>query len=114
MKHFAKLGLNSEVLAVNCLGDNVAPTEKSGIQYLTDITGWAVWKQTSYNGTIRKNYAGIGYTYDEARDAFIPKQPFNSWTLNEDTCQWEAPSAKPDDSKDYQWNEETTSWVERA
>ena len=70
-----------------------------------------VWKQTSYNtyggvhqlgGTpLRKNYAGIGYTYDEDKDAFIPKQPFNSWTLNEDTCQWEAPSARPDDGKFY-------------
>ena len=70
------------------------------------------WVQTSDTGSIRKNYAGIGYSYDAARDAFIPPQPYPSWTLNEDTCQWEAPSAYPDDDKLYEWNEETTSWVE--
>ena len=65
----------------------------------------------SLDGTpLRKNHAGIGYTYDEDRDAFIPKQPFNSWTLNEDTCQWEAPSAYPEDSPNYEWNEETQAW----
>ena len=61
---------------------------------------------------LRKNYAGIGYKYDEDRDAFIPQKPYNSWTLNETTCLWEAPSAYPDDGKDYKWNEETTSWDE--
>jgi len=78
------------------------------------------WIQTSYNTTggihslggtpLRKNYAGIGYTYDETRDAFIPPQPFDSWTLNEDSCLWEAPVAMPDDGQKYSWNEETTSW----
>ena len=81
-----------------------------------------VCKRTSYNtrggvhisgGTpYRKNYAGIGYTYDEQRDAFIPPKPFNSWVLNETTCLWDAPTAMPDDGKQYFWNEETTSWVE--
>ena len=80
------------------------------------------WIQTSYNtyggvhsngGTpLRKNYAGQGYTYDSTRDAFIPPQPFPSWTLIEDTCQWEAPVAKPDSDKPHLWNEETTTWVE--
>ena len=73
-------------------------------------------KRTSYNGNIRKNFAGIGYTYDEDRDAFIAPQPFASWTLNESTCQWEAPIAYPTDGKDYTWNEtnyqadNTTGW----
>lgn len=79
-----------------------------------------VCKRTSYNtrggvhsegGTpFRKNYAGIGYTYDFARDAFIPPKPFDSWTLNENSCLWEAPVAMPDDGQQYEWNEETTSW----
>ena len=75
-------------------------------------------KRTSYNRNIRKNFASIGYLYDETRDAFIPPKTFASWTLNEDTCQWEAPVAYPTDGKDYQWNEEdyqsdnTTGWEE--
>lgn len=70
------------------------------------------WIQTSYSGSIRKNYAGIGYTYDKTRDAFIPPKPYPSWTLVEDTCQWKAPSAMPDDGKRYEWDEDTTSWKE--
>ena len=86
------------------------------------------WIQTSYNtrggkhysqdgiedlGTpLRKNYAGIGYTYDKTRDAFIPPQPFNSWILNEDTCQWDSPVPYPTDDKRYNWDETTTNWVE--
>jgi hypothetical protein len=89
------------------------------------------WIQTSYNtcggvhynpetnepddGTpLRKNYAGIGFTYDSKKDAFIPPQPFASWLLNHDTCLWEAPVAYPDDGEMYEWNEETTSWVAKA
>ena len=75
------------------------------------------WIQTSYNNNIRKNFAGIGYTYDEDRDAFIPPKPFNSWTLNETTCLWEAPVAKPeltqeqiDNNNYYTWNEENQTW----
>ena len=79
------------------------------------------WVQTSYNTyggqhpedcPLRKNYAGIGFTYDLVRDAFIPPQPFASWTLNEDTCLWNSPVAYPDDGETYEWNEETTSWIE--
>ena len=70
------------------------------------------WVQTSYNASIRKNYAGIGYTYDLAKDAFIPPKPYPSWVLNEDTCNWEAPVTIPDDGKQYKWNEATTNWVE--
>ena len=69
------------------------------------------WMQTSYNGNIRKNFAGIGYTYDLARDAFIAPQTYVSWVLSESTCRWEAPTAYPDDDNDYRWNEPTTSWV---
>ncbi len=68
--------------------------------------------RTSYNGNIRKNYAGIGFTYDEQRDAFIPPKPFNSWILNENTCVWEAPVVKPNDDKFYIWNENQRNWEE--
>ena len=71
-----------------------------------------VCKRTSYNGKIRKNYAGVGYTYDEVRDAFIAPKLYNSWVLNEDTCVWEAPTSMPTDDKRYTWDEATTSWVE--
>jgi hypothetical protein len=68
------------------------------------------WIQTSYSGSIRKNYAGIGFTYDATRDAFYESRPYASWTLNEDTCTWEAPTALPDDDNQYSWNEETQLW----
>jgi hypothetical protein len=70
------------------------------------------WVQTSYNSNFRKNYAGVGYTYDSTRDAFIPPQPYSSWTLNEDTCQYDSPVPYPTDDKMYTWNEETTNWIE--
>ena len=70
------------------------------------------WVQTSYNNNFRKNYAGIGYSYDKSKDAFIPPQPYASWTLDEDTCQWEAPTVMPTDDKMYTWDEDTTAWVE--
>jgi hypothetical protein len=89
---------------------NGVEREDIGIDFLTKLHGWAIWKQTSYNNNIRKNHAGIGYTYDEDRDAFIPKKPYASWILNEDTCQWEAPVAMPIDDNKYTWNESTTSW----
>ena len=105
LKHFAKLGLNGEVLAVLDLEDEYAPTEKRGIQYLTQTTGWAIWRETSESGD-RKNLAGIGDKFDEDKNAFIKPQPYPSWTLNEDTCLWEAPVAKTADN----WNEDTQSW----
>ena len=126
MASFAKIGLNNKVIEVlsvhnNELKDaNGVEQENIGIDFLTKLTGWAVWKQTSYNthggvhssgGTpLRKNHAAIGYTYDEDRDAFIPKKPFNSWILNETTCLWEAPIALPDTENRYNWNEETQQW----
>tara|TARA_R100001530_G_scaffold74525_1_gene52473 strand:+ start:176 stop:553 length:378 start_codon:yes stop_codon:yes gene_type:complete len=123
MEHFAKLGVGNKVLAVHRVHNDVATTEQAGVDFLNNLYGTNdIWKQTSYNtrggvhllgGTpFRKNYAGIGFKYDQYRDAFIAKQPFNSWTLNETTYLWEAPVARPDDGKRYNWNEETTSWDE--
>jgi hypothetical protein len=116
MAHFAKIGLNSKVIEVvsvhnnELLDANGVEQEVNGINFLTQLTGYPLWKQTSYNGNIRKNYAGIGMTYDEDRDAFIPKKPFNSWILNEDTCRWNAPVVKPDDGQKYIWNETIQNW----
>jgi hypothetical protein len=115
MAHFAKLNTNNIVTFVT-VGRN-----EDNEQELTERTG-NIYKQTSYNtkggvhllgGTpFRKNYAGIGYTYDEERDAFIPPKPFNSWILNEETCLWNAPVAYPQDNKLYNWNEEILNWEE--
>jgi len=123
MAHFAKLGLENKVLAIHRVHNNIATTEQAGIDFLNNLYKTNdTWKQTSYNthggihqfgGTpLRKNHAGIDYTYDETRDAFIAPQPYNSWILNEDTCIWEAPVARPYGGKRYNWNEETTSWDE--
>jgi len=111
MAHFAKLGMGNKVLTVEVVSNDIATDEQTGVNFLNNLYGTRdVWKQTSYNGTIRKNFAGIGFTYDESRDAFIPPKPFNSWTLNETTCQWEAPVAYPDDGQFYEWNESTKQW----
>ena len=116
MAHFAKIGLNNKVINVVSVNNNVlldadgVEQEALGCQFLEGITGWAVWKQTSYNANFRKHFAGIGYTYDEGRDAFIAPKPFNSWVLNEETCNWEAPVAKPDDENKYIWSEENQQW----
>ena len=126
MASFAKIGLNGKVIEVQSVVNKVLhdsngiEQENIGIDFLTKLTGWAIWKQTSYNtnggvhnngGTpLRKNFAGIGYTYDEDRDAFLPPKPFNSWILNEDTCNWEAPVAYPNDSNKYIWNESILTW----
>ena len=110
MAHWAEIDENNIVLRVN-VGDNNEPDE--GYQWLLDNLG-GTWVKTSYNATIRKNYAGIGYTYDEIRDAFIPPKPFESWVLNENTCNWEAPVEYPTDDKSYDWDEATLSWIEIA
>ena len=111
MAHFAKLGTGNIVERVEVVSNNVATTEQEGVDFLNNLYGTRdVWKQTSYNGNIRKNFAGIGHKYDEDRDAFIPPKLFNSWTLNEDTCQWEAPVAYPEDGERYIWNEENQTW----
>jgi len=121
MAHFAKIGKGSKVLTVEAVSNDVAPTEQAGVDFLNNLYGTNdIWKQTSYNtrggqhilsGTpFRKNFAGIGFKYDQTRDAFIPKKPFNSWTLNETTCLWEAPVVKPDDGQQYIWNEDNQTW----
>ena len=112
MAHFAKVenGIVTQVIVID--------------QETLNTGNWgdpSSWVQTSYNThggqhpegrPLRKNYAGIGYTYDAGRDAFIPPKPFASWVLNETTCQWDAPVAMPTDDKMYRWDEATTSWVE--
>ena len=111
MAHFAKIGNDNIVERVEVVSNNVATDEQVGITFLQNLyNNTATWKQTSYNGNIRKNFAGIGYTYDSSKDAFIPLKPFNSWVLNDDTCRWEAPVVRPDDGEQYKWNEDTTSW----
>jgi hypothetical protein len=126
MASFAKLGTNNiveQVISVNNneLLDNEIESETKGIEFCKSLFGQDTnWKQTSYNtqagihklgGTpFRKNHAGIGYTYDQQRDAFIPQKPYNSWILNETTCNWEAPVARPDDNNMYKWNEEILNW----
>ena len=118
MAHFAKLDENNNVLLVCVVNNDVitingVESEQAGIDFLTQLYNHTLWKQTSYNKNIRKNYAGIGYTYDAARDAFIPPKPFNSWILDEDTCQWQAPTPKPIvEGKRYYWSEDDLSWRE--
>jgi hypothetical protein len=130
MASFAKIGLNGKVIEVQSVVNEVLhdangiEQENIGIDFLTKLTGWAIWKQTSYNtkggvhssGGIpfRKNHAGIGMIYDETRDAFIAPKPFNSWILNEDTCIWESPVSLPteelEENKYYSWNESIINW----
>ena len=121
MAHFAKLGVGNKVLTVVVVHNDVATTEQAGVDFLNKTYGTNdMWKQTSYNtyggvhrygGTpFRKNYAGIGFKYNESLDAFIPPQDFPSWILNEETCLWEAPVPKPDDGQKYDWNESTQQW----
>lgn len=118
MAHFAKLDANNVVLEVHCVHNNELLDEQGqeqeyrGVWFLTQWSkGYPYWKQTSYNRNFRKNYAGIGYTYDPQRDAFIPPQPYPSWVLNEESCLWESPVAMPTDGNMYTWDEAITSWV---
>ena len=121
MAHFAKLDETNNVIGVHVLNNEVIidadgnEQEQVGIAFLTQLNGGVGWyKQTSYNGTFRKNYAGVGFTYDSVRDAFIPPQPYPSWVLDEDTCLWDSPTPYPTlmDEYGFEWNEDTTSWVE--
>ena len=118
MAHFAQLENNvvTQVIVVSnkdTSNEQGVEDENIGIAFCSNLLG-GTWKQTSYNGNIRKNYAGVGYTYDEGRNAFIAPKPYNSWLLDETTCQWKAPVNYPTDDKRYTWNEATTSWVEVA
>jgi hypothetical protein len=112
MAQFAKLGIGNIVERVEVVHNDIATTEQAGVDFLNNLyKSIDVWKQTSYNGNIRKNFAGIGYHYDQARDAFIPPKPYPSWILNETTCRWDAPVVKPDDGQFYVWDETNQSWT---
>ena len=121
MAHFAKLGIGSKVERIEVISNDIATSEQAGVDFLNNLYKTNdVWKQTSYNtiggvhvlgGTpFRKNYAAIGFKYDQTKDAFIPPKPFQSWILNETSCIWEAPVAKPDDGQSYDWNETNQTW----
>jgi len=116
MAHFAKLDENNIVISVHVvnnaelLDENNVEQEANGIAFLSALHNHASWKQTSYNGNMRKNFAGIGFVYDAERDAFIPPQPFPSWLLSEETCLWNAPVVMPNDGGLYAWNEDEQSW----
>ena len=128
MAHFAKLGTGNIVERVEVVHNYIATTEQAGVDFLNNLYKTNdIWKMTSYNtfggihklgGTpFRKNFAGIGFKYDQYKNAFIPPKPFNSWTLNEDTCLWEAPVARPtltqeqiDNNNYYIWNETIQNW----
>ena len=114
MAHFAQLNEQNIVMQVIAVANeelllNDVESESKGIAFCQSLFG-GIWVQTSYNGNVRKNYAGIGYTYDLGRDAFIPPKPYPSWILVEETCLWSAPTSKPTDNQSYFWDESTISW----
>ena len=117
MAHFAKLDSNNIVIAVHAISNSVilktdgTESELKGKQFLNSLHSSAKWVQTSYNRNFRKNYAGVGYTYDSTRDAFIPPKPYSSWVLNETTCLWEAPVAHPTDGSTCEWDEDNQQWI---
>ena len=118
MAHFARIenGVVTQVTVVKndiLLDGNGDEQESLGVSFLQNLFGSDTsWKQTSYNNNLRKNFAGIGYSYDSARDAFIAPQPYSSWVLNETTCRWEPPVPYPTDADNsYEWDEATTSWL---
>ena len=107
MAHFAEIDSDNKVIRVIVVSNDL---EANGAQWCHDTFG-GTWVQTSYNATIRKNYAGQGYTWDPVRDAFIPPQPYPSWLLNEDTCRWEPPVPMPQDGQMYSWDEAAGEWT---
>jgi hypothetical protein len=122
MAHFAQLDDADMVIKVIVVSNDNAPTESSGISFCQSLFGDETnWVQTSYNTRggvhrnegepFRKNFAGIGFSYDSDKDAFIPPKPYESWVLNEASCRWEAPTPMPNDGNDYIWDEDTTSWA---
>jgi len=125
MAYFAKLGTGNiveQVISINnavITDANGVEQEQIGVDFINKLYNTRdVWKQTSYNNNFRKNFAGIGYQYDQTRDAFIAPKPFNSWILNEDTCIWEAPVDMPttelEDNQYYSWNESIINWEIKA
>lgn len=121
MAHFAKLNQDNLVIDVIVVANDVLldnnneEQEQLGVDFLNSTFGEHNWKQTSFNGSFRKNYAGIGYSFNEDLNAFIPEKPFNSWILNEDTCQWDPPKPRPEEtslSVGYVWDEQVQEWIE--
>lgn len=116
MAHFAQLDENNIVTQIIVVANDEllldgVESEAKGVIFCKSLLGEdSKWKQTSYNGNIRKNYAGVGYTYDADRDAFIAPRPFDSWLLDEETCQWQAPIPMPTDGDFYSWNEADQTW----
>jgi len=117
MAYFAKLGTGNiveNVISINnsvITDSNGVEQEQLGVNFINKLYNTRdVWKQTSYNNNFRKNFAGVGYQYDQQRDAFIAPKPYNSWILNEQTCNWESPVAYPTDGKRYSWNESLVNW----
>lgn len=107
MAHFAELDLSNTVVRVVVFqGEGL-----DGEEACASFFGGGIWKQTSYNGSTRKNFAGVGYTFDAVRNAFIPPQPFESWILDDEACLWRAPAPYPDDGGRYSWSEESLAWV---
>ena len=118
MAHFAKLGKGNIVERVAVVSNDIATTEQAGVEFLQNLYKDRnfVWKQTSYNGNIRKNYAGVGFKYDQTRDAFIPPSPYASWVINETTCLWESPIPKPNEDTNeirYEWDEDNRAWQQK-
>jgi hypothetical protein len=121
MANFAKLDETNKVIDVVTVNNDVIivdgkESEQAGINFLREVTGHTSWKQTSYNKNIRKNYAGVGYIYDNNFDIFISPRPYPSWKLNYTTAQWEAPIAKPEDTESYvyNWSEINQEWIKVA
>lgn len=122
MAYFAKLDENNIVIAVHIVNNSIITindneNEQLGIDFLTNLYGHSKWKQTSYNKSFRKNYAGIGFFYDENRDAFIPEKVYNSWVLDENTCLWQPPYPYPDGEENeniaWVWDDDSMSWVDQ-
>ena len=116
MAHFAKLENNIVTQVIVVSNQDIfdkygQESEEIGIAFCSNLLG-GTWKQTSYNGRIRKNYASVGYTYNESLDAFIAPKPYNSWVLDKNKAQWKAPVDYPKDDKKYTWNEEILNWIE--
>jgi len=115
MASFAKLDENNNVISVHIINDDILiingnKSEQAGIDFLTELHGYSLWKQTYEDGSIRKNYSAIGFKYDFERDAFIPPKPFESWSLDENTCRWNSPTPYPSDGNIYFWSEEDQNW----
>ena len=118
MAHFAKLDENNNVIGVHIVNNEVitvdgAELEQLGVDFLTELYGHTLWKQTSYNSNFRKNFAAVGFKYDSVRDAFLFPQPYPSWVLDEETCRWEAPVERPElvNGMLIKWDEATIAWI---